>query len=102
MELTPEIIIMVITSIITGVFGILAKKFNWTSKEIIPFQNLAIGLFAGIFLYLTNLNTNLISAVFLSYFSAMGAGGTYDLFKMKNEENVDKVEEKIENKEEEK
>lgn len=86
MQLTPEIIIMVVTSIITGIFGILAKKFNWSSKDLIPFQNLAIGLFAGIFLYLTNLNTNLISAVFLSYFSAMGAGGTYDLFKMKSQE----------------
>lgn len=85
MELTPEIITMVVTSIVTGIFGVLAKKFNWSSKELIPFQNLAIGLLAGIFVYLTNLNANLISAIFLSYFSAMGAGGTYDLIKMKSQ-----------------
>ena len=92
MELTPEIILMVVTSIVTGIFGFLAKKFNWNSSDLIPFQNLAIGLFAGIFLFLTGLNTNVLSAIFLSCFSSMAAGGTYDLFKMKNQEKKEEKE----------
>lgn len=83
MELTPEIITMVVTAIITYGFGLLAKKFNWTTKDYIPFQNLSIGLFSGILVYILGFNENLLSAVILGLFASLTAGGTYDLSKMK-------------------
>lgn len=87
MELTPEIISMVVTAIVTAIFGFLAKKFNWSTRDYIPFQNLSIGLFAGILVYIAGLNTNALSAILLSLFASMCAGGLYDMTKMgKNEE----------------
>ena len=83
MEITPEIITMVVTAIITYGFGLLAKKFNWATKDYIPFQNLCVGLFSGILVYVFGLNENLLGAVILGLFAALTAGGTYDLSKMK-------------------
>ena len=83
MELTPEIISMVVTAIITFIFGWLAKKFNWATKDYIPFQNLCIGLFSGILVHLLGFNQNVLSAVLLGLFASLTAGGTYDLGKMK-------------------
>lgn len=83
MEITPEIITMVVTAIITYGFGLLAKKFNWATKDYIPFQNLCVGLFSGILVYLFGLNENLLGAVILGLFASLTAGGTYDLSKMK-------------------
>ena len=83
MELTPEIITMVVTAIVTAIFGELAKKFNWSTKDYLPFQNLSIGLFSGIIVYIVGLNTNILSAVILGIFASMTAGGMYDLGKMK-------------------
>lgn len=87
MTLTPEIITMVVTALVTAIFGELAKKFNWSTKDYIPFQNLAIGLFAGVLVYITGLNSNLLGAVILSLFASMCAGGAYDLSKIKNKED---------------
>ena len=83
MEITPEIITMVVTAIITYGFGLLAKKFNWATKDYIPFQNLCVGLFSGILVYVFGLNDNLLGAVILGLFASLTAGGTYDLSKMK-------------------
>ena len=93
MTLTPEIITMVVTALVTALFGELAKKFNWSTKDYIPFQNLAIGLFAGVLLFITGLNTNLLSAVILSLFASLCAGGTYDLTQMKGTKKDVKEEE---------
>lgn len=86
MEITVDMIIMIITAIITAVFGMCAKKWNWDTKDYIPFQNFAIGLIAGVFVYATKLNTNMLQAIIICIFSAMTAGGTYDLIKTKKEE----------------
>lgn len=94
MKLTPEIITMVVTTIITFLFGWLAKKFNWATRDYIPFQNLCIGLFSGILVYLLGFNENLLSAVILGLFASLTAGGTYDLGKMKGADKEVKEEEK--------
>lgn len=91
MEITPEIISMVVTALITFGFGLLAKKFNWSTKDYIPFQNLCIGLFSGILVYIFGFNENLLGAIILGLFASMTAGGTYDLSKMKT---IDSKEEK--------
>ena len=71
MEITPEIVTMVVTALATALFGELAKKFNWSTKDYIPFQNLSIGLFTGIIVFVLGLNTNLLSSVIIGLFSAM-------------------------------
>lgn len=83
MEITMEMVTMVVTAIITYLFGFLAKKFNWETKDYIPFQNLCVGLFTGLFVYLLGINNNLLSAVILGLFASMTAGGLYDLGKIK-------------------
>ena len=79
MELTVDIIIAVATAI----FGTLAKKFNWATQDYIPYQNIAIGIIAGILVFATGLNTNILYALILCIFSATAAGGIYDATKTK-------------------
>lgn len=86
MEITVDMIIMIVTAVITAVFGMCAKKWNWDTANYIPFQNLAIGMLAGALVYLVGLNNNILQAIILCVFSAMTAGGTYDLVKTKKEE----------------
>jgi hypothetical protein len=86
MEITVEMILMVSTAIVTAIMGFLAKKFNWDTKDYIPFQNLTIGLFMGILMCLTGTVENLLNAILIGIFSALTAGGAYDLLKMNKEE----------------
>ena len=83
MELTVEIIIAVATALVTAVFGTLAKKFNWATQDYIPYQNIIIGIIAGILVFATGLNTNILYALILCIFSATAAGGLYDAAKTK-------------------
>ena len=81
MEITPEIITMVVTAFITWLLGLLAKKYEWKTEDYIPLQNAIIGVLAGVIIYLTGLNTNMLNAIITGIFSAMTAGGMYDLTK---------------------
>ena len=85
MEITVEMIIMIVTAVITAVFGMCAKKWNWDTANYIPFQNLAIGAIAGALVFAIGLNSNILQSIILCVFSAMTAGGTYDLIKTKKE-----------------
>lgn len=86
MEITIDMIVMIVTAIVTAVFGMCAKRWNWETADYIPFQNLAIGLLAGVLVFAVGLNTNILQAIILCVFSAMTAGGTYDLIKTKKED----------------
>lgn len=86
MEISVDIIISVATAIVTAIMGVLAKKFNWDTADYIPFQNIAIGVIAGVLVFVTGLNTNILSALILCIFSACAAGGIYDATKTKKEE----------------
>ena len=81
-KMTVNDIIIVTSAFITYVFGILAKRFNWVFKDYIPVQNLVIGFFAGMLVYLSGLNENPISSVIICCASALTAGGAYDLGKV--------------------
>ena len=41
-------LIGIISIFVTLVFGFLAKKFKWVNSNLIPLQNLAIGIIAAI------------------------------------------------------
>ena len=83
MELTVDIIIAVATAIVTAIFGTCAKKFNWATQDYIPYQNIVIGIIAGVLVFATGLNTNILYSLILRIFSATAAGGIYDATKTK-------------------
>ena len=83
MELTADIIIAVATAIVTAIFGTLAKKFNWATQDYIPYQNIVIGIIAGILVFATGLNTNILYSLILCIFFATAEGGIYDATKTK-------------------
>lgn len=85
-----EEIVMVVTAIVTLIFGELAKRFNWLESKYVPVQNVLIGIIAGGLVYFLRLNENLLSSILLCLFSSMCAGGTYDLAKTKVGELNDK------------
>lgn len=80
-KMTMNEVIIVVTTFVTYVFGILAKKFKWVKSKYIPIQNLFIGVIAGILTYFTGLTENLASGIIICTASALTAGGTYDLLK---------------------
>lgn len=80
--MTMNDVIVVTTMFITYVFGILAKKFNWLESNYIPIQNLLIGVIAGLLVYFSGLNDNIISSIIVCAASAFAAGGIYDTRKI--------------------
>ena len=86
MELTAEMIMAVVSAIITYLFGLLAKKFNWIESKYIPLQNLVIGLLSALICYALKLNdANILVTTLSCLFGSMTAGGAYDLKKAKEE-----------------
>lgn len=84
-EITIEIILTVVTAVITAFLGWAAKKWNWDTSDYIPFQNLAIAIVSGILFVATGLQANVIIAFIISFGASFGAGGLYDLIKTKKE-----------------
>lgn len=85
-QITVEIILAVVTAVITAFLGWAAKKWNWASEDYIPFQNLAIAILSGILFIATGLVSNVVVAFIISFGAAFGAAGLYDLIKSKKEE----------------
>ena len=73
MELTE--ILTIVTIVVTWIFGALAKKFNWINTNLIPLQNIAIGLIIAIIEWI--ITKNFSTAIALS---GILAGGAYDIF----------------------
>lgn len=73
MELTE--ILTVVTIVVTWILGALAKKFSWISTNLIPLQNIAIGLIIAIIEWI--ITKNFSTAIALS---GLIAGGSYDIF----------------------
>ncbi len=73
MELTQ--IITIVTMIVTWLLGIVAKKSKWVDNNLIPIQNILIGLVVAIIEWI-------ITGDFSIALSASGllAGGSYDVF----------------------
>lgn len=73
MELTQ--IITIVTMIVTWILGIVSKKSKWVDNNLIPIQNILIGLVVAIIEWI-------ITGDFSIALSASGllAGGSYDVF----------------------
>lgn len=72
--MTLETIISLVTILVTLVCGVIAKKVSWFNNNLIPIQNIIIGiLIAGIEWVVTD---NFSLAISLS---GLIAGGTYDI-----------------------
>ena len=68
-------IISIVTVFVTFVCGIIAKKVSWFNNKLIPIQNLAIGIIAGLIYYIITKDFNLVIMTV-----GLGTGGTYDIF----------------------
>lgn len=86
-EMTIPTIISFATAVITYIFGLLAKKYNWIESKYIPWQNALIGILAGIIARCVGLTDNLGAAIVMCIIAAFGAGGGYDLVKHSEVEN---------------
>lgn len=69
-----ELIIGIITVIVSFVLGLIAKKVTWINNHIIPLQNLLVGIIAAVIYYIITKDVNLVIAG-LGLFT----GGVYDI-----------------------
>jgi hypothetical protein len=81
MELTE--ILSIVTFIVTLMLGVIAKKSTWINDNLIPLQNLAIGVVVAIIEWIITKDLSVAIAV-----SGILAGGTYDII-----HNLDKLRE---------
>lgn len=79
MELTN--IITLVTIVVTWILGAVAKKSKWISNNLIPIQNIAIGLIVAVIEWIITKNFNTALAM-----SGLIAGGAYDVV-----HNLDKM-----------
>lgn len=70
-----EEIISILTIVITIIFGFFSKKSNFISNNLIPIQNLVIGLVIALVEFLVTKDFSTAIAM-----SGIFAGGTYDIF----------------------
>lgn len=66
---------MIVTFFVTLILGYFSKKSNYIKNEIIPIQNIIIGLIVAIIEWIMTKSFN--EAIILS---GLVAGGTYDIF----------------------
>ena len=86
MVITIEMIMAVVAGIVTYIFGIIAKKFNWIESKYIPIQNAIIGMIAGMICYMLKVTeADLLTSIIYCIIGAMASGGTYDLTKTNQE-----------------
>ena len=91
--MNTEIIMSLVTIVITFILGIIAKKVSWVSNNLIPLQNLVIGIIVALIYYFMTKDISINIAL-----SGLLTGGTYDIIKnlkelinnsSNNEEEVD-------------
>lgn len=70
-----EIIIYFITMIISWVLGIVSKKNSFINNNLIPLQNLIIGIISTLIVYICTGNFEIALTI-----SGLTAGGAYDIF----------------------
>lgn len=78
---TQTMIITIVTMIVTYILGIFSKKSTWLSNNLIPVQNLVIGLVVAIVYWIITKDFSIAIAV-----SGLVAGGVYDI-----EHNLKKI-----------
>lgn len=74
MELST--IISLVTIVVTFILGIISKKSTFVKNELIPLQNLIVGIIGSVIYYAITKDINLVIAS-MGWFT----GGTYDFIK---------------------
>lgn len=69
-----EYIIVLVTMVVTWILGIVSKKCTFISNNLIPVQNLLVGLIVAIIEYIITKDFNVAIAT-----SGLLAGGIYDI-----------------------
>lgn len=75
-----ESIMQLATILVTLILGVIAKKNNFISNNLIPLQNIIIGLLMAFIQWIITKDISLAIAV-----SGLAAGGTYDFLKNLNQ-----------------
>lgn len=71
-----EIILSIVVMLVTFILGLIAKKVSWISNNLIPLQNLIIGVITALIYYFITKDFSIAIAS-----SGLMMGGTYDLVK---------------------
>ena len=69
-----EVIIAIVTMVVTMILGIISKKSKFISNNLIPIQNIIIGLVVALVEYFITKDFSTAIAI-----SGLVAGGTYDV-----------------------
>ena len=74
--MNTEIIMSIVTIVVTFILGLISKKISWVSNNLIPLQNLLIGIIMAIIYYFMtkDISINILLSGILT-------GGTYDILK---------------------
>ncbi len=72
--MTLEAIIMLVTMIVTFFCGLIAKKVSWFNTNLIPIQNIMIGVIVAVIEWIITRDFSTAIAV-----SGLIAGGIYDI-----------------------
>ncbi len=81
--MTVEIIVAVVTAVVTGLLGMFFKN-NLVPSRLIPLQNLIISIIATIITIDTGLISDPLIAGLICFGAAFGVAGLYDLFHIKD------------------
>ncbi len=72
--MTLEAIIMLVTMVVTFFCGLIAKKVSWFNTNLIPIQNILIGVIVAVIEWIITKDFSTAIAV-----SGLIAGGIYDI-----------------------
>lgn len=72
--MTLEAIIMLVTMVVTFFGGLIAKKVSWFNTNLIPIQNIMIGVIVAVIEWIITKDFSTAIAV-----SGLIAGGIYDI-----------------------
>lgn len=72
--MTLEAIIMLVTMVVTFFCGLIAKKVSWFNTNLIPIQNILIGVIVAVIEWIVTKDFSTAIAV-----SGLIAGGIYDI-----------------------
>ena len=74
-----ELTVSGIVAFVTLILGQITKKLGLVNKKYIPIQSVVIGLVSGLITWLTDLDTNIVSAMITCLISSLCASGLYDV-----------------------
>lgn len=83
MEITVELIFMLVQAIVTAVLGVFVKNSILPSKWI-PIQNIVIGIISGLVALGFGLFNDIPTAIVTCLAISLSVGGAYDALQVKN------------------